>query len=175
MARWKALRDRLARVESSLTLSWSELDALVDGLPRSAYIHAAFWKGDRPGWPEFTTTDVRVGDSVTFVRRDARAPARSSRIRAVPGSSALHSQPTVPDLVLVGCVKKKLDRPAPARDLYVSDLFEKQHSYAERTGVPWFVLSAEHGLVTPDQVLAPYDLQLSAHRPRTGEPGVPGW
>lgn len=156
MAGWGPLRDRLASVEASLTLSWSELDALVGGLPRSAYVHAAFWKGDRSQWPGFTTTNVRVGESVTFVRRGERMPARSSSALSAAGPPC-----GSPDLVLVGCVKKKLDHPAPARDLYVSDLFAKQLANAERTGAPWFVLSAEHGLVAPDQVLAPYDLRLS--------------
>lgn len=161
MARWGPLRERLAGVEVSLTLSWAELDALVGGLPRSAYVHSAFWKGDRSGWPGFTTTDVRVGESVTFVRRGESMPVRSPRGRSTAVSSAAGPLPGSADLVLVGCVKKKLDHPAPARLLYVSDLFAKQRAYAERSGVPWFVLSAKHGLVAPDQVLAPYDLRLS--------------
>jgi hypothetical protein len=49
--------------------------------------------------------------------------------------------------VLVSCVKDKLDHPAPAKDLYTSDLFRKARGYAERVGVPWFILSSEHGLV----------------------------
>jgi hypothetical protein len=58
-------------------------------------------------------------------------------------------------------VKKKLDRPAPAQDLYTSSLFRKERSHAEATGTPWSVLSTEHGLVTPATVLEPYDLRLS--------------
>jgi hypothetical protein len=58
-------------------------------------------------------------------------------------------------------VKSKLDRSAPAQDLYTSPLFRKERSYAEAAGAPWFVLSAEHGLVAPTTVLRPYDLRLS--------------
>ena len=50
-----------------------------------------------------------------------------------------------------------MDRPAAAKDLYVSDGFRKQRAYAEATGLPWYILSAEHGLVAPDEWLAPYD------------------
>jgi hypothetical protein len=71
------------------------------------------------------------------------------------------STTTVADLLLIGCVKLKLERPAPARDLYTSALFRKERDYAERSGLPWFILSAEHGLVAPETVLAPYDLRLS--------------
>ncbi|MBX7435453.1 hypothetical protein JDV09_25655 [Mycobacterium sp. Y57] len=64
------------------------------------------------------------------------------------------------DIVLVTCVKTKRDRPSPAKDLYTSALFRKQRAYAERSGVPWFILSAEHGLVAPDEWLAPYERYL---------------
>lgn len=65
------------------------------------------------------------------------------------------------DLILVACVKQKLGHPAPSRDLYTSDLLRKEREYAERAGVPWFVLSAKHGLVAPDEELEPYDLHLT--------------
>jgi hypothetical protein len=157
VADWSPLRALLADVKTSVTLAWDELDGMVGGLPRSAYVHNAFWKGDRSGWPGFRTTAVKVGESVTFARGSAKPVGER---RAAPTPLARSTNP-VPDLVLVGCVKKKLDVPAPARELYTSPLFRKERSYAEQAGVPWFVLSAEHGLVAPDEVLAPYDLQLS--------------
>jgi hypothetical protein len=57
-------------------------------------------------------------------------------------------------------VKTKRSSPAPAKDLYISPLFQKQRVYAEHTGLPWFILSAEHGLVAPDEWLAPYERYL---------------
>jgi hypothetical protein len=78
-----------------------------------------------------------------------------------------------PDVVLVGCVKQKLDHPAAARDLYISSLFRKERAYAEAARVRWLILSAKHGVVEPHDVLAPYDLQLSktpaAYRRAWGE------
>jgi hypothetical protein len=50
--------------------------------------------------------------------------------------------------------------PAAAKDLYISTLFKKERGYAERQGIPWFILSAEHGLVAPDEWLAPYERYL---------------
>ena len=144
-----------------MTVTWAELDALVGGLPASAYDHAAFWKGDRSGWPGFTTVDVRVGRSVTFVRRSRRAltagdQAESRRSKRGPVQAVDSSV----DVVLVGCAKRKLDRPAPARELYTSPLFTKARAYAERRSPTWFVLSAEHGLVDPTTVIEPYDTAL---------------
>ena len=40
--------------------------------------------------------------------------------------------------------------------------FRKERAYAEAAGCPWFILSAEHGLVSPMNVLAPYNLRLSS-------------
>ncbi len=62
---------------------------------------------------------------------------------------------------LVGCGARKLGRPAPARELYTGTLFRLASAYAERTCDEWYVLSALHGLVHPDEVLSPYDLALN--------------
>ncbi|MFI6518643.1 DUF6884 domain-containing protein [Spirillospora sp. NPDC050679] len=66
-----------------------------------------------------------------------------------------------PDLVLVGCVKDKADRPVPVRDLYLGALWGYRRARAERAGRPWFVLSGRWGLVHPDEVIAPYDTDLT--------------
>lgn len=54
MAGWLPLREVLASVPDRVTIAWGELEALVGGLPPSAYEHAAFWKGRRSGWPGFS-------------------------------------------------------------------------------------------------------------------------
>ena len=61
---------------------------------------------------------------------------------------------------LVGCVKKKSQTPQPAKNLYVSTLFSGRRSYVERSCSEWWILSAEHHLVHPSKILAPYDLAL---------------
>ena len=62
---------------------------------------------------------------------------------------------------LVSCVSQKRVTPSPAKDLYTSPLFRKARAYVERTGDLWFVLSAQYGLVHPDEVIEPYDLTLN--------------
>lgn len=64
-------------------------------------------------------------------------------------------------LVLVGCVKTQLPVRAPADELFGSPLFRRRRDFAERSGLPWFVLSSRHGLVRPEQVIEPYDLCLA--------------
>jgi hypothetical protein len=60
-------------------------------------------------------------------------------------------------IVLVACVSKKLDRPAPAIELYCSQWFRAACKYALSTGWELYFLSAQHGLVRPSQVLDPYE------------------
>ena len=65
-----------------------------------------------------------------------------------------------PPIYLVACVSQKLDRRAPAADLYRSDWFRKVRTYVEEAGERWYVLSAAHGLVEPAKRLSPYDTTL---------------
>jgi hypothetical protein len=63
--------------------------------------------------------------------------------------------------VLVGCVKSKRAVPSGAADLYTSPLFRRRRAYADSRGLPWFVISAEHGLLHPADLVAPYDRALA--------------
>jgi hypothetical protein len=167
MADWTELRTVLDKAGRSVRLTWSELDRIVGGLPGSATQYRAWWSGDRPhvrAWRSagYRVVDLVLGKEVTFVRTGEPHPAdwataerAIARPAVAPGDSVTHA-----DLLLVACVKTKLNVPAAARDLYVSPLFQKERAYGERRGVPWFILSAEHGLVAPDEWLAPYERYL---------------
>lgn len=61
---------------------------------------------------------------------------------------------------LVGCVKKKAALSVQAQDLYVSALFVGRRRYVEASCDEWWILSAKHGLVHPEDLLEPYDLSL---------------
>ncbi len=62
---------------------------------------------------------------------------------------------------LIGCGSKKREAPASARELYTGGLFSMTRRFVEATGAPWFILSAAHYLVKPDQVIEPYDRSLA--------------
>lgn len=62
---------------------------------------------------------------------------------------------------LVACAAQKVDAPTFARYLYTSPLFVKASRYCAREYDRWYVLSALHGVVHPDDVLAPYDVTLN--------------
>lgn len=59
-----------------------------------------------------------------------------------------------------GC-RSKLARPAPAAELYHSILFQLPRRDVERHADRWFVLSAKHGLLTPEPVPEPYNVALT--------------
>jgi hypothetical protein len=62
---------------------------------------------------------------------------------------------------VLACTKRKLDRPAAARELYTGDRFRKGLVLLERAGCTRLVvLSALHGAVAGERVLAPYDRAL---------------
>lgn len=65
------------------------------------------------------------------------------------------------NIVLVACCGRKLEHPAPAGELYQSQLFLKAKQYAETHGDAWYILSAAHGLVFPSMELTPYDQSLN--------------
>lgn len=64
-------------------------------------------------------------------------------------------------ICLIGCVKSKRKNPSRAEDLYISPLFRYRLAYAKKRGCQIFILSAKHGLVDPDQIIAPYDETLN--------------
>jgi hypothetical protein len=74
---------------------------------------------------------------------------------------------------LVGCAAQKLQRPAPAREIYVSQLFKKASAYAEATCDRWYILSAKHGLISPDEIIEPYDMRLGTRDPNS--PPIHQW
>ena len=51
--------------------------------------------------------------------------------------------------------------PTCERPVHLS-LVPQGSTYADGTGQPWFILSAQYGLVHPDELIAPYDLTLNA-------------
>jgi hypothetical protein len=169
--------DRIAawlmqRTEDSIVLSFNEIEkVLEDSLPESARRYPAFWSTGnhvgrvlgRIGWRAMLRA---LKESVEF-HRSTRTAAPAERIvdsgfNRTRGSIEL---PAVADLVLVGCVKEKLPRRQLAKELYTSPLFRGRRARAEELQCPWFILSAKYGLLSPDQEVDNYDLELKSLTP----------
>ena len=64
-------------------------------------------------------------------------------------------------IVLVSCVKSKRGEPCRAGEMYTSALFHKMMAYAQRLKPKRiFILSAKYGLLSPDDMIEPYEQTL---------------
>lgn len=69
-------------------------------------------------------------------------------------------------IAIVSCVKTKRAVASAAADLYKSALFRGLRTYAERNADIWYILSAKHHLVRPDEVIEPYEKTLNRMQKR---------
>jgi hypothetical protein len=73
-AKWELLTDYLVSASADVRLTWTELDAIVRGLPASAIDHyPQWWHGDRPNtraWRAagYEAAEIRPGVSIRFLR-----------------------------------------------------------------------------------------------------------
>jgi hypothetical protein len=169
--------------EASTVLSFQQIERILGhSLPASARRHVAFWSntsGYSFAWRDAGREVSRRGlqpEQIRFLQRYVVSDALRAQFEAPPlyvaaETSGLQSRmighPSAGvdhdvDVLLLGSVKLKASSPQMARDLYVSDLFGKRRGYADQRGLPWFVLSAKHGLLRPDELVAPYDVELKA-------------
>ncbi len=170
----------------TITLSFGGIEAALGfKLPVSARRYPAWWSNDKSHSQARTWMDAgwRTGhvslaaNEVSFsratsgsvVRGSTRSPADAKSMggRSIGNAPSSQARPAVrtPEerkerVGLVGCVKRKLGHAAPAAELYTSSLFIGRKSYVEGSCERWFVLSAEYGLVAPDEWIEPYDKTL---------------
>lgn len=69
-------------------------------------------------------------------------------------------QPEAGRVLLVGSSGEVAGAARPARELFTSTGFARARDAAVRSGHPWFVLSAKHGLLDPDDVVGPFALLI---------------
>jgi hypothetical protein len=65
-------------------------------------------------------------------------------------------------IYFIACSATKLDRAAPACDLYQGQAFKAARKLAEKHSAEYWILSAKHGLIHPDTVTEPYNDYLGA-------------
>lgn len=87
-----------------------------------------------------------------FERGGARFIRADSLMTPVSGAAIGYRDQTrtPPDLLLIGCVKAKRSGHHRAEDLYCSTLFGYRLEWAKKSAARWFILSARHHLLAPD-------------------------
>lgn len=131
-----------------------ELVGAADDYPRRLRVDPGDFDSDPPRTPP---TRAVAPERVESSGPPARAVEFDARGEACPDE-----RPGRRRIGLVGCVKEKAGHARPARDLYTSTLFTGRRRYVEASCDEWWVLSAVHGLVHPDEVLEPYDVALKS-------------
>jgi uncharacterized HhH-GPD family protein len=163
--------------QPQVTVRFGDIEHIIGRPLPASKQHQAFWSNSSSyakAWRTAGYVCSRAGclpEEVRFVRtsvvedaahtRRTRLSAVESPIQTKVASGDEETRETTAHVILVGCVKSKLTHPAAARDLYTSTLFTRARAYAERLVAPWFILSAEHGVVNPDEWLSPYDRYLA--------------
>jgi len=146
--------------------TWSLADHLAYRRPSAAPAAAApatrpakasTGRGPRqlPLWPDPTGAEPAAAAGVVRLR--------AGRADIVTGPAVTQTPATAGPLVIVPCSAAKLDRPAPAGELYRGSLHTMCRRAADTltaTGGTVLVLSALHGFLTLDQVVEPYDQRI---------------
>jgi hypothetical protein len=82
-------------------------------------------------------------------------PTRPTTISAVLESGDNDAASAVPDVILLGSVGDRVNVPAPAKEIFREVSFQLSRLDAELSGSEWFILSAEHGLMAPNEWISP--------------------
>ena len=142
--------------------AWLGRHAAEDAIRRSG-----LWNVKHVGRP-FDAAVLDVFEKLAVHTPVAAAP-RANGATVAPGatSPSLGAGVVVgsveqPVLALVSCTKKKAAVPSRASELYApSTFFRMAFALARHVAQSTFILSAKHGLVHPDQVVAPYEQTLA--------------
>ena len=102
-----------------------------------------------------------IGDKIQHLTTDKSVVDIVSDSNMVVDNSMVFSQKKT--IYLVACSNTKLSKPAKAKDLYDSALFDKSLNYAYSKGATdkdIKILSGKYGLVDMNTVIKPYDVYL---------------
>ncbi|WP_456697435.1 DUF7669 domain-containing protein [Aeromicrobium sp. P5_D10] len=128
-------------------------------------------RGEDPDGPQASSSRLKMfGKAVTRpaeeapgkgsepVRDDAESVTSSADTIAEPDNPlgmCSEREPHVFDVILLGSLGDRVSVPAPAKEVFREFEFQLSRADAEKTGNQWFVLSAEHGLVAPNEWITP--------------------
>ncbi|MEJ7634371.1 DUF6884 domain-containing protein [Aeromicrobium sp.] len=108
--------------------------------------------------------DYRAGRPEPLERKSPKKPNKSKKAKhakklkqaeALADDSSEVEEPHVADIILLGSVGDRVNVPAPAKEVFREVSFQLSRLEAELSGSEWFVLSAEHGLLAPNEWMSP--------------------
>ena len=110
-------------------------------------------RGEDPDAPAPSTSQIKVsGNGHHRVPAVHAAPLEPDDVEV---QEEPDEEPLVPDIILIGSIGDRVNVPAPAKEVFREVEFQLSRLDAELSGSEWFVLSAEHGLVAPNEWISP--------------------
>lgn len=173
MGYYDPLRDYLTGCDGEeVVLTFTRIEEILGrSLPASARKYDAWWANVGDG-AATRHSHARSWHTAGYRARVDRAAGKVVFYRATQTSgaedvSAPSGQQDGGQIVaLIACAKQKQDAPCRAAELYApSTLFSLSYAYARRLTDRIYILSAKHGLVPEDAVIAPYDETLNDMSP----------
>jgi hypothetical protein len=151
--------NRVLGIDRDSVLVWTSRSLSGQPVP-VAWVQDALDRIERDGEIEISVQSVRYRSAFIGALLQELPGAEVVRTASPPrirllrnaGNSQLRDDTKV---ILLGCVKLKIDHRAPAKELYRSPLWSGRRACAEASGHPWLILSAMHGLVDPEARLDP--------------------
>lgn len=68
----------------------------------------------------------------------------------------------MPKIILVASMGRQAGQVSPAKDFFLSPWFRRARAYAESSGQVWFILTATHGLLDPEEEVSPFSASFYA-------------
>ncbi|PZR07095.1 MAG: hypothetical protein DI536_28990 [Archangium gephyra] len=109
---------------------------------------------------ELLELDAQLAAGDASARVELPGEAWQRLVRLAKGEHLARRKPYA--LAVLACSATKLNRRAPARELYTGELFTLSRQLAELVAERFVILSAMHGVVASDVELEPYNWQLTA-------------
>ena len=176
------------------TMETELTEVMAAGLAPSGFVVTMFNLGDLDLGRAGDAIQATVRARLELQREEAEAAMRMARARIDaelapyidPATSAAalryrEVDDTEPEaavvrsgrVVLVGSSGATGEESDAAGRLFRSDGFARAREHAVHSRLPWFVLSAKHGLLDPDDVISPFEVQIddqsAAYRTAWGE------
>ncbi|REK69926.1 hypothetical protein DX116_12095 [Aeromicrobium endophyticum] len=135
-------------------------------------------RGEDPDAPPPSASGIKMGAGTSrteLVDTEAAEPSSDDatseqpvpdpRRATGPAASTFDDEPPMPDVILLGSIGDRVNVPAPAKEVYREVAFQLGRLDAELGGSEWFVLSAEHGLLAPNEWMSPDSRTLADMEP----------
>ncbi|MCW2788966.1 MAG: hypothetical protein JWP56_1269 [Aeromicrobium sp.] len=123
-------------------------------------------RGEDPDLPAASASRVKMsGNGAPRDNPGSREAGAAAQRTAAADDEDPEPEPLVADVLLLGSVGDRVNVPAPAKEVYREVSFQLSRLDAEMGGTEWFVLSAEHGLVAPNEWISPDSRTLADMEP----------